>query len=118
LQWGYPVWNPAPELDPTALKRATSRRKRIEEKEPAAPKPEWTVETFVARFIGEDARTESRITVDAEAEKISERKAGRFIKVAEEKGLIHRWSEANPSKPVKYSTIPQPVTATVEGGGN
>lgn len=53
MRWKYPVWQMAGDLDPTKLKRKSSRT----EKKDAEPKEQWTAESFTKEFIRKKPRT-------------------------------------------------------------
>ena len=117
LRWRFPLWTPAPELDPSLL-RKDNRRKRQEKRQqpPREPEPTWDVDTFVDRFVSERPRTKDGIVVAARGAKVSERLAAQLLSAAEEEGKAHRWHYGS-RKPIKFATIEQPVTATAEGVG-
>ena len=111
LGWEFPLWRPRPELDPTQLRQDGGRRKRKEEQPPAEPEMAWDVDTFTTKFLSDKPRTADSILLDADAAKLSERKAARLLASAEESGKVHRWHFGT-RKPVKFATVEQPVTAT------
>jgi hypothetical protein len=108
IEWQYPLWLPAPHLDPTLL-RTDRRRPRKEPEEQPAEKIVWTAEKFAESFVTAEARTANAITTKAAAA-LSERRATKLLATAEEEGLIHRWVFAKRTEPHKFATIPQPVT--------
>jgi len=109
LRWTFPVWTPADELDPAAL-RAGIQGRRSTEKKPERPKePAWTAEQFVEAFITEKPATKSEIRQSTEAKpELSWRRACDLFEIAESKGLIHRWTVGRAHR-VYYATVPQPT---------
>jgi len=92
LRWAWPLWMPDESLDPTALRKEGGKKKSSGgDGEGGSETPAWTVESFVARFIGQEPKSQTRIVFDAEQAGLSSRKVARFLELAEEDGLIHRW---------------------------
>lgn len=112
LSWEWPVFNPAPDLDPTALRPERSRRRAKREKEtPSTPQPTvppWDTDRFVREFIVESARTKGAIFEAAEKQGLSEYKAAKFLKRAEATGKVHRWHFGS-TRPVGFATEKQPA---------
>ena len=110
LKWSFPVWNPAFDLDPEALKpERPSRRRAKQEDEPAKPaEPPWDSARFVREFIKPEARTRAAIIEDAVRAGLSERRAERLLQRAEDMALAHRW-KFDSNAPVKYATVSQPL---------
>ena len=114
LRWTFPLWTPAPELNPNDLKETTRRRKAPKnDAVPASapPKIEWTPARFVESFIKTTPTEKSVITARAE-QVMSVRQANNLLRLAEDEGLVHRWTPANPKHPVRFATVRQPVTDT------
>ena len=111
LRWTFPVWNPAPDLDPTALLREQRR-----ERKPAVladEKPVWTRETFIAEFVSHEPRSWISIIDNATTGTgLKERPAKQFLRMAEAEGKVFKWTPSNPKHPARYATVEQPVTAT------
>jgi len=108
LAWEFPVWNPAPYLDPADLERPSRRRKKSTPTEQVEPKPDWTPELFVEHFLDEDPKTMDEIILQATAEGLSQAKTKRLLGAAEGMLLVCRWKFGANQK-VQFSTIPQPV---------
>lgn len=104
LRWRFPVWNPAPDLDATALRDARPKRTPKADEGPPA---EDDVAAFVSRFITETPQSKSKITRAAAKERISARKAHSLLRTAEEDELVHRWVYGS-QKPVRFATVPKP----------
>jgi hypothetical protein len=107
LRWTFPTWTIAPDLDATKLKRDRPAKRAKAE---AEPKPAWTAESFADRFISDEPRTLSAIVIEADAEKLSERKVKKLLEAAEDAGRAFCWTPRNPNRPARYATVPQPVT--------
>jgi len=110
LKWSFPVWNPALDLAPEALKpERPGRRRAKDEDEPARPaEPPWDAARFVREFIRPQAKTRAAIIEDAVRSGLSERRAERLLQRAEDMGLAHRW-KFDSNAPVKYATVSQPL---------
>lgn len=105
LRWQFPVWNPAPDLDPAALRPERPRRRQT--KEPEAPPKVWTAEDFVAAFIGAAPKPKASIFEAATAAGLSKKRAADLLQAAEGNSQIHRWTYGA-TVPVRFATIPQP----------
>ena len=102
LRWLFPLWKPAPELNPAALRSEKPRRKPRSPDESTAV---LDIQTFVRRYVDETARTIAEI---AEVAQISMWRARQFLREAEAARLVVRWPPANPNQPVRFATIPPP----------
>jgi hypothetical protein len=108
LAWEFPVWNPAPYLDPADLEKPSRRRKKSTPTDPVEPKPDWTPELFVERFLDEEPKTMDEIILKCTDEGLSQAKTKRLLGAAEGKTLVCRWKFGANQK-VQFSTIPQPA---------
>jgi len=107
LRWAWPLWMPDESLDPTALRKEGGRKSSGGDGEGRSETPAWTVESFVARFINQEPKSQTRIVFDAEQAGLSSRKVARFLELAEEDGLIHRWY-TGPRRTLFYATTEPP----------
>jgi hypothetical protein len=112
LRWAFPVWMPADDLDPAALKKEGGKKAGGAEKEEA---PSYDAPGFVARFVSEEPKSEARIQEDAEAEGVSSRRVRRLLDLAEEESLIFRW-RLSPRKTLAYATVRPPVEESQDDG--
>jgi len=105
LRWAWPVWMPADDLDPTALRKEGGKRsaKSTDDEEP----PSYDAAGFVGRFLTEEPKSQARILEEAEAEGLSSRRVKRLLDLAEEEGLAFRWSVGLRKAPA-YATVEQP----------
>jgi hypothetical protein len=105
LRWAWPVWMPADDLDPAALRKEGGKRnaKSTDDEEP----PSYDAAGFVERFLGEEPKSQARILEEAEAEGLSSRRVKRLLDLAEEEGLAFRWA-LGPRKTPAYATVEQP----------
>ncbi len=108
LCWSFPVWNPDDSLDPTLLQGNRSRRRKAEKEPAKPPEPPWDAARFVREFITEEARTRAAILEQAEKAGLSERRAEKLLRRAEEMKHAYRWQFAS-NEPVKYATVQQPL---------
>ncbi|MFH1022111.1 MAG: bifunctional DNA primase/polymerase [Planctomycetota bacterium] len=107
LRWAFPVWIPADDLDPAALRKEGGRKSSGGEDAAEPEAPAWTVDTFVTKFIGQEPKSHVRILFEAEQVGISSRKAARFLELAEEEDLVHRW-HIGPRRMLSYATAEPP----------
>ena len=105
LRWAWPVWMPADDLDPAALRKEGGKRsaKSTDDEEP----PSYDAAGFVGRFLTEEPKSQARILEEAEAEGLSSRRVKRLLDLAEEEGLAFRWSVGLRKAPA-YATVEQP----------
>lgn len=111
LRWTFPVWTPAPDLDPTALRIEKSRggRKKAEpEEDEKPPKREWDVRAFVETFITDQPKPREQILEAAHEADISDWKAQQLLRRAEGLQRIHRWNFGR-NRLCCYATAPQPT---------
>jgi hypothetical protein len=111
LRWDFPLWYPAEDLDPEALK-GSMRVKRSKPSEDDA-QPSWNVASFVDAFLDVQPKSEARIMEDAEGAGLSSRRIGRFLALAEEDALIHRWT-VGPKAMKGFATVEQPEDERAE----
>ena len=115
LRWQYPLWVPAPDLDPTALKVDAPRRRKPQP-EPAEPAAEpWTANRFVREFVTETPQARQTIVARAKEQGLSKRRCDELLALAEADGMAFRWTGRRYNEPVRLATIPQQV---IENGGN
>lgn len=89
LRWNFPLWTPAPDLDPTALRPARPKRKpEAKPEEPAAPA--WDAKRFAAAFIREEPRAKETIFEEAMLLGLSLRHAEMYLKAALDKQLAFK----------------------------
>lgn len=93
LRWGFPIWTPAPELDPTALRPARSRRRPVADKEPAKVQERWTAKRFAEAFGKREPQPRSAVLESAESTGLSEREANRLLRSALEQELLFQTRE-------------------------
>lgn len=106
LQWSYPLWNHASDLDPTDLaKPSRNRKKRVDAD---APRIQWTPERFVNQFIGREPKLRDQVLLEAKAIGMSEAEARRMLGAAEGTGMVHRWTFGANQK-VQFATVAQPA---------
>jgi len=109
LKWDFPVWQPALDLDPMALRpERQRRRKEPREKKAAAPKEEWDSDKFTEAFVTAEAQTRAAILEAAEKRGLSQRRAETLLRRAVDTGKAYVWKFAS-NRPVKYATEGQPL---------
>jgi len=111
IRWDFPVWRPAPDLDPTDLRRPTRRPKPT--KTPAAPPepapPPWTVERFTAELLTAIPQPRAAILDAARRAGVpSDRQAENLLAQAEAAGKAHLCRQPKDRRHF-YANIPQPA---------
>lgn len=104
LQWQFPVWEPADDLDPTQLRAEKPKRKK--EVEETLPEEEQ-VSAFVRQFVSEEPKTKTAILRAAKKGGYSERSATRLLRAGEQDEIVHRWSFGS-NRPVSFATKRKP----------
>ncbi len=90
LRWLFPLWKPAPELDPAMLRSERPKRTKAASKDTPDP-PAWTVKRFVETFIGPQPISLPELRErTAEEPKLSWRRVGDLLSIAEQRNLIRR----------------------------
>jgi hypothetical protein len=107
LRWTFPVWSLDDALDPADLRPERPRRKPKPQPEAKRSEPAWDAERFTHAFVSQEPIKMLAIMQAAMDAGLSERKANRLLKQAEEDGLVHRW-RFGANHPVQYATTPQP----------
>ena len=104
LRWLFPVWKPAPDLDPTLLKSERPKRSKPGVKPPEAPKqPAWTVERFVEAFLSDQPATKAEIRERVtDAPGLSWRRVSDFLDIGERNELIERVKLTGQGGPVGF----------------
>jgi len=112
LRWDFPVFNPAPDLDPTTLRPERPRRKAKElNNEPPAPKLQWDTDMFVKTCVSDEGQVKDRLLDIAMNNGLSKARAKQLMGMAEGEKKVYRWV-LGPNKPVKFATVPQPLIET------
>ena len=101
LRWKFPVWELAPDLDPTALKQRGGTGKTG----PASSA--WTAEQFVQKVLTDKLVGRAIVLSDAEKVGISRRRAEELLREAEARKLVK----------VERSAANRPATYARLGGG-
>ena len=99
------VWTPAPDLDPTRLKRDPTKggRPRKEKAADETAAQPWTVERFAAEIIAAKPQSKSAIGSKSERAGLKLRQIAGLLDEAEDAGLIFRHAKDG-SNAVFYST--------------
>ncbi|HPD17798.1 MAG TPA: AAA family ATPase [Planctomycetota bacterium] len=103
LRWAWPVWMPADDLDPAALRKEGGKRSAKSGDDEEKP-PSYDAAGFTKRFLGQEPKSQARILEEAEAEGISSRRVKRLLDLAEEEGLAFRWTIGH-RKTLVYATV-------------
>ncbi len=90
LRWQFPLWQPAPDLDPTALRTARPRRQATAA-EPGSAEVPWTAERFAAAVARADPQPRAVVLAEAQLLGLSGRKAQELLTVALHRGLLFAW---------------------------
>lgn len=109
LRWRYPVWEPAPDLDPTALRQPKPRGRRKGATEPSTQaEPPWDAKRFAEAFGRPDPRPRDAILDDARPS-LSDTKAKQLLKAAIAKELLHAWPKRGANAPTLIATVRPPA---------
>jgi hypothetical protein len=101
LRWSFPIWTPAPDLDPDQL-RETSRKRstsvsRADE-----------VAGFVNAYMSATPKLRHEIEDAARGNGVSDHKFKAYLSESQQRGLAYRWTGARVTDPVRFATVPQP----------
>lgn len=108
LRWEFPVWTPAPGLDPTELRQEKTRKQKEEPKMDKPKAPEWTAEQFVERYICGEPVTQAEIRESAQKEPgLSWRRIQDLLTVAEQRNLISRVKLPGRGGPAAFVRCPK-----------
>jgi len=92
LRWDFPIWQPADDLDPAAL-RLEKKRPRKEERQTNEPAtPEMTAERFVEQFITDQPQARDLIVARAVQAKLPQRRVEQLLLLALADGRMFEWS--------------------------
>jgi hypothetical protein len=89
LRWDYPLWRPAPDLDPTSLRTSARRAARREDDTPA--EPPWTAKRFAQTFGRSEPQARSLLLEAARQSGLSRREAERLLQLAVDQGDLFAW---------------------------
>lgn len=107
LKWGFPLWTPAPDLDPNDLLSTNARQRRTDktdDKDAEQLPKKWTVDEFAVKFVSSQPTFEATIVGEATDAGIPRRKAEELLGRAIDKGLVHKWKVGNET--ARYATLP------------
>lgn len=110
LRFTWPVWTPAPELDPLALKPDRPRRPRPpkEDTDKAAILAIDETKQFAEKYISQEPATRAAIEDAAVRDGVSVNRVKSLLERAEARGLIHRWKYEY-HKAAMFATVKQDV---------
>jgi hypothetical protein len=112
LRWSFPIWAPAPDLDPTALRTTGNRSKpkrNVDEPEKPA-EPPWTAQRFAEVFGRSEPRARDVLLEDARLVGLSDSKAEKLLKSAVGCGHLFSWKEAGANSKTMVATVRPPET--------
>jgi len=116
LRWLFPLWKPAPDLDPAALrseKPRSARKAQEPDQDEKRKRQSWDVKQFVEAFVDDEPQPREVILQEANEAGVSDWKAERLLRRAESLGLVHRWASGR-NRPCSYACVPQPSGGEVE----
>lgn len=118
LRFKWPVWEPAEDLDPAAVKSdwgKSGRGRKVQPKEeaPAKPIPDATAD-FVAKYITKDPQARAAIIDAAKMDGLSENRAKKLLAAAEARKLAFLWP-TGPRKPDRFADVAPPTLDAGEG---
>jgi hypothetical protein len=111
LRWEWPLWTPAPELDPLALRQPKPRSRKPEGHEPPAKsaEPPWTAQRFAEAFGSAERKPRAAVLEAAQLAGLSDRKAHELCKRAIDLGLLHSWREEGQANRWVVSNAPPSI---------
>ena len=108
LRWSFPLFNRADDLDPADLRPERPRRQRQAAAEKTPKEPEWTAERFTTELGTKEPKTKETLIAAAIDLGLTDYKAGKLLKHAVAKQLMHRWIGAR-FEPHRFATEKQPT---------
>ncbi len=105
LRWGFPQWTPAPELDPSALRKPNRRQTKPEREDPAQKPLPWTAKRFADTFGKPEPRARGAILEDARLAGLSDRSAKDLLAGAVDCDYLFSWKEAGAASKTLISTV-------------
>jgi hypothetical protein len=115
LRWNFPVWHPADDLDPMALRRERPRRERTATVA-AEPTPIQDVTAFAQQVLTSEPLTRVALMERGRQAGWSQRRLEQMLTLAEEQGVAHRWVFGS-NRAHAFASVPQPIAEPPEGGG-
>jgi hypothetical protein len=112
VRWNFPVWTPASDLDPTALRSSRHRKNQPKRhEEPAKPKdPPWTARRFADELGQPEPLARAAILESAQLRGLSDRKAERLLKAAIECSYLFTWrADGQANRWLVSKTVPPTV---------
>jgi hypothetical protein len=115
LRWAWPLWTPAPDLDPTALRKPTPRRQRKPEGDDTAKPvdPPWDARRFADAIGKPEPQPRSVILDAARLLGLSDRRAETLLKGALDRGYLVAWRDGGAATPTMVATV-RPATPPPE----
>jgi hypothetical protein len=109
LRWHFPLWVPAPDLDPTRLRKERPRRERS----PAtASVPALDLPAFVADVLTAEPLTRPALIARGRQAGWSQRRLEQMLTLAEQQGVAHRWT-FGPIRAHAFASVEQPSVVEV-----
>ena len=103
LRWTFPVWTPAPDLDPAALRSEKPKRRKRDEPDATQREPPWDVQRFVEAFISDQPRSKAEVRALAKEQAgLSWRQTSDLLEIADAHGLVRRVKLPGRGGPVGY----------------
>lgn len=114
LRWAFPVWEPAPELDPLDLRRPKQRNHKRSDEGNEQEKTNWTKEMIVQKLLSNHPKTRAEFLLEVDNfEDLTINKAWTLLQTAEAAGMAYRW-DLGRNKP-GFATVPQKEARSKEG---
>jgi hypothetical protein len=107
MRWTFPLWELAPDLDPTDLRRPRGRTPKAKEDAPPPP-PIYTPQAFAGDFLTMEPQRDAVIVARAIDRLKTERQARLMLDRAEAEKLAYRWRMPKDRK-VYFANRPQPA---------
>jgi hypothetical protein len=110
LRWAFPVWEPAPDLDPLALRELRPRKRKAEgaEQPEKVPEPPWNARRFADTFGRPEPKARDAILEEARGAGLADSKAEKLLKAAQACGYLFAWKAAGANSQTMVGTVKPP----------
>jgi hypothetical protein len=116
IRFEWPLFIPAPELDPASLAPEKFRKPKGSGTEAGIKQPEWTAARLAAEVMTREPKPQAAIIADAIAVGLSERRAKQLLDLAARSSppLAHPWLIGD-RRQKYYANVPQTTLSIVSG---
>jgi hypothetical protein len=112
-RFSFPLYQAAPDLDPTDLAGLKRRKSATEEFLDGKKDTDWTVEDLVARVLTDDGQIIEQVIEAGKCYGQKERAIRGLLKIAIEKRLAFNWWAQGSNQPARFSRKPPPPSPLI-----